>query len=687
MTGVSGKMLRKPLLQISHALLVVKIIAIVAISMIFFSQDLTIIFYDALQSETTSHLLAIPFLFAYLVYRKRKMLRAVAPLENRNETKEMRHLPTFAGILLLATAVLLYWYGSHTFTPIEYHMFALPIFAAGLTLLFFNPQTLRQLAFPICFLIFLMPPPSEILYSLGSALSVMSSEVPNAIVNALGIPSTIISEYANPTIIVTRPDDSTIAFTVDLACSGIYSLIGFLIFAVFIAYLIRDKPWKKAALVLLGLPLSYLLNIFRITIILMLGYHYSEDLTVQVFHIFGGWILIFLGTLVLLAISEKILKTQILSKTEQNCRQCNPKLQRNQDFCPSCGRILKPPAITLNKADIIKITSIAVTLILLMSIQAPVFALTEASPIVIIDTPSGQQFSITILPQVTDYTLTFLYRYTEYEAKAKQDMSLVYLYSPINQSKEPILVTIEIASTRSSLHRWETCLITWPLTKGYQPKVTQIELKDIQLIENPPIISRYFAFQYIDTNETQAVLYWYETATFTVNSTSQQKHVKISVITYPETIEDIQNIENQMVALATAIANYWQPIKTWSQITMITSQNGANLATATSTILIAILIFNHLENRRQKKANTNAYQKLSTQNKQIIDAVRETEKTATPTLDNVAKTIGKSISKKQILQKLSELEKISIIKSVISNQHDEPIKIWKTQMSFRRPKR
>jgi exosortase/archaeosortase family protein len=556
---------------------------------------------------------------------------------------------------------------------------------AGLILLIFNPQTLRQLAFPICFLIFLIPPPSEILYALGATLSVVSAEASNAIVNALGIPSTITSEYGNPTIIVTRSDGTTIPFTVDIACSGIYSLIGFLIFAVFIAYIIRDKPWKKFVLILVGLPLIYLLNITRITIILILGYHYGEALALQAFHLLGGWILIFLGTLLLLAISEKIFKTQIFANTAQDCSLCNPKPKTKQDFCHSCGRILKPQALRIRKVDIAKMVAITASIILLMSIQAPVFALTEASPLIIIDTPSGQQFSTTFLPQVPDYTLIFWYRDTEFEEKAKQDMSLIYFYSPINQSKEPVWVAIEIASALSSLHRWETCLITWPLTKGYQPKVTQIELKDIQLTENPPIISRYFIFQYIATNETQAVLYWYETATFTVNSTSQQKHVKISLITYPESIEDLPNIENQMIPLATAITNYWQPIKAWSQITMLISQNGANLATATSAILIATLIFYHLGNRRQRRANANAYQKLSMQNKQVVDAVRQTGKTATPTLGNIAKNvrkaIGKDINKTQLLQELSELEKLDIIKSVISNQQDEPIQTWKTQMT------
>jgi exosortase len=613
------------------------------------------------------------------------MLAAVIPLENRNQPRETRHLAAIAGLLSSATAVLLYWHGSYTFTPLEYHVLALPIFVAGLILLIFNPQTLRQLAFPICFLIFLIPPPSEILYALGATLSVVSAEASNAIVNALGIPSTITSEYGNPTIIVTRSDGTTIPFTVDIACSGIYSLIGFLIFAVFIAYIIRDKPWKKFVLILVGLPLIYLLNITRITIILILGYHYGEALALQAFHLLGGWILIFLGTLLLLAISEKIFKTQIFANTAQDCSLCNPKPKTKQDFCHSCGRILKPQALRIRKVDIAKMVAITASIILLMSIQAPVFALTEASPLIIIDTPSGQQFSTTFLPQVPDYTLIFWYRDTEFEEKAKQDMSLIYFYSPINQSKEPVWVSIEIASALSSLHRWETCLITWPLTKGYQPKVTQIELKDIQLTENPPIISRYFVFQYIATSKTQAVLYWYETATFTVNSTSQQKHVKISLITYPESIEDLPNIENQMIPLATAITNYWQPIKAWSQITMLISQNGANLATATSAILIATLIFYHLENRRQRRANTNAYQKLSMQNKQVVDAVRQTGKTATPTLGNIAKNvrkaIGKDINKTQLLQELSELEKLDIIKSVISNQQDEPIQTWKTQMT------
>lgn len=670
----------------SQILFGIKIAAIAIATIVLFSQDLTIIFTDALYSESTSHLLAVPAILLYLVYRKRKMLRAVISIENKNKPREIRHIPLICGILLSTTAILLYWYGSYTFTPIEYHMLALPIFAAGLMLILFNPQTLRQLAFPIAFLIFLMPPPSEFLYAVGSTLSMISAEAAKAIVNAFGIPASMSLEYASPQIIVLRPDGTTFESVIDIACSGIYSLIGFLIFALFIAYIIRDKIWKKAAIILLGIPLIYLLNTIRITIMLILGYYYSDQLALQIFHLTGGWILIFLGTIVLLAISEKLFKTRIFASTETKCLKCSSKTENPQSFCKKCGKIIKPPNLKLSKIDIAKIFIISMTVALLISIQAPVFALTETKPVIVTTAPTGQQrLSTEILPTITNYTLLAdLPPNTEFAEQAKQDMALWYIYAPNNESAYSVEVTIEIATARSSLHRWETCLITYPISKGYQPKVTQIELKDIKLNENPPIIGRYFVFTYTNTNETKAVLYWYETATFTINQTTQQKHVKLSLIVTLIDLEDLPEVENQLTSIAKTIVNYWQPIKTWSQISMIISQNGAALTTASTITLIAVIIFYILQVKRQKWANRNGYQKLSKENQQIIDAVKEANKKRTPILAGITKIYkkiaNKQISDDELLEKLNKLEETGIIKRAIANRNDEPIYIWTAQI-------
>ncbi|MGB9841312.1 MAG: exosortase/archaeosortase family protein [Candidatus Bathyarchaeales archaeon] len=661
--------------------LILKAVAIPAATLILFYQDLAIIFSDAFKSEAASYMLAIPFILAYLLYRKRGILTATLSLNNKDHTKIQRTLQPVAGILLVATAILLYWHGSYTFTPIEYHLLALPIFVAGTVLLLFNAKALRQLAFPIAFLFFLVPPPTEILYTVGGTLSAFSAQASATIASLTGIPTSLVAEYGNPLIQITRPDGTILNFTVDIACSGIYSLLSFLIFALLVAYIIRDKPWKKIALILTGIPLIYLLNIVRITTLLIIGYHYGENLALQTFHLLGGWVLIFIGTLLLLAISEKIFKTKIFTKTEK-CVQCNPKPPANQGFCFNCGKIFRAAAGTKGKTDIVKIAAILLVAIALASIQAPTFALADRPTILLTTTANGEQASTEILPDIPNYTLQFAYRDTDFEATAKTDMALAYIYVPHNESQKPVWVSLEIASARSSLHRWEVCLITYPLSQGWKPKVSEIELREIQLSENPPLISRFFVFQYTKTGLIQAVLYWYESATFNVNGTLQQKHIKLSLIAYPDSMEELAEIENQLISLATPIANYWRPIITWSPIALILSQNGGQLTVAASSILGAAVVVAAVEARRQQKARKAVYNKLSDANKRIIDAIRKAEKTTTPTLRNIAKAYqeatGAFIDEKILLQKLTELEAIGAIKSEIANSQDEPIQTWKT---------
>jgi hypothetical protein len=254
---------------------------------------------------------------------------------------------------------------------------------------------------------------------------------------------------------------------------------------------------------------------------------------------------------------------------------------------------------------------------------------------------------------------------------------------PKDETKPPIYVAVEIASTLSSLHRWETCLITWPQTHGYQPKVTQLDLKDIQILQNPPIIARYFAFQYTSTNQTQLVLYWYETATFTANNTAQQKHVKISLIAYPKTPEEITTIEDQLLPVAEAIANHWQPIKAWTQIALTISQNGPALTTATATLLAITLAYQKLQNRQERKSTLKLYNKLSEHDKLIIQATHQASKEIKPTINAIAsryKTLaGTNIEIEELIKKLDETEKVGLIKKDITSYGDEPRLTWKTK--------
>ena len=663
----------------------IKFSVIVAVVVTFYLQDLNLVFRNALSDEATYHILAIPFLFGYLLFRKRSMVNAALKQEKQNvSTSFSKYFVLLVGVLLCVTAVLAYWSGSYTFTPIEYHMLTLPVFVAGLTLILFNAQTLRQLAFPIVFLFFLTPPPTEILYSVGSTLSDLSAHASNALVNAFGMASSISAQYGSPIITLTRPDHSLMNFSVDVACSGVYSLVGFLIFAVFIAYISRGKLFSKFAILLMGIPLIIALNIIRITTILAIGFNYGESLALQVFHTVGATVLMFIGTLILLGITEKFIKKP---KPLQPCPTCTPT--QTEDFCAGCGKLYKLTQIKLTRNDLAKIATIVIVIGILLTIQAPVFALTEGPAQILMQTPSGLQPNTQSfpLPQIQGYNLSYVYRDTSFEKLSGEDASLVYAYGSTNTSKPTVWVAVELASTTGPLHRWETCLINYPLSQGLQPKVTQLDLTDIQTQANPPIVGRYFAFQYHTTSQTQVVLYWYETATFSINGTSEQKQVKMSLVVYPKSASEVTQSEALLLPIAKQVNDYWAPIKTWTTIALTISQNGLALSAASLAILIALIVYRLILVQQEKSSLLTLYNKLPAKSQQLIKAVQIAKKQGTPTTEGIANQLTKQtnnqIDQKQLKQDLEEAEKIGLIKAVMVNREDKPAIAWKSQLPKR----
>jgi hypothetical protein len=329
----------------------------------------------------------------------------------------------------------------------------------------------------------------------------------------------------------------------------------------------------------------------------------------------------------------------------------------------------------------VKITGIFLLLVVFLSIQAPVFALTESPAQVLIQTPTGSEHAnVEILPQISDYNLEFVYRDTNFEEMSGQDMSLVYVYD--SEDGPSVWVSVEIAKIRSSLHRWEACLVIYPLLEGLTPSVTQLDLREIQIQENPPILAKYFAFQDHQTNQTQVVLYWYETATFNRNETYEQKYVKMSLIIYPSENQTVAEAENQLLPLAIAINEYWQPIKTWTQITLVISQNGLSLIGVTSIVLVALVFYRLLLNRKAKLSLLRLYGKLPEQGKLLVKAVQNAQNLGASNSMAVANEFRKltetESSEAFVASKLEEAENAGLIRKVITSKNDVPTINWKS---------
>ncbi|NIQ06612.1 MAG: hypothetical protein GWO20_13055, partial [Candidatus Korarchaeota archaeon] len=151
----------------------------------------------------------------------------------------------------------------------------------------------------------------------------------------------------------------------------------------------------------------------------------------------------FIGTLILLALSEKILKIQLFTRKPKiaPCNYCNQNPENKQHFCPACGKLLNPINLKLSKLDLSKILVLAISAFLIINLQVPVFALTEGPAEIDIQTLGGEQTTTQILPEISGYTTEFIYRDRRFEEIAKQDASLTYAYIPTNKSETTIWTT------------------------------------------------------------------------------------------------------------------------------------------------------------------------------------------------------------------------------------------------------
>jgi hypothetical protein len=286
------------------------------------------------------------------------------------------------------------------------------------------------------------------------------------------------------------------------------------------------------------------------------------------------------------------------------------------------------------------------------------------------------------LPQISGYNLSYVYRDTNFEKLSGEDASLVYAYSSTDSAKPTVWVAVELASTTGPLHRWETCLINYPLSQGTQPKVTQLDLTDIQTQANPPIVGRYFAFQYHSTNQTQVVLYWYETATFNVNNQTQQKQVKLSLVTYPKSTSDVPASESLLLPIAKEVNDYWQPIKSSTTIALTISQNGLALSAATTILLVAFIIYRLFLNLQEKSSLLTLYNKLPTKNQLLLKAVQNAKKQGPPTtrgiIDELEKQTRKPVNVELLKEELQEAQKVGLIENALVNREDKPTFAWRS---------
>jgi len=135
--------------------------------------------------------------------------------------------------------------------------------------------------------------------------------------------------------------------------------------------------------------------------------------------------------------------------------------------------------------------------------------------------------------------------------------------------------------------------------------------------------------------------------------------------------------------------DHWLPIKSWSLLALLISQNGPTLIAITTTLLVVALVYQTNKNEKRKLLNLTAYDKLASEQEKLI--LQAADKTATedakPTGNAIARTYqkitGKTIDTTLLVADISKADEAGFIKANLANQDDEPILIWENQIPFR----
>jgi exosortase len=156
---------------------------------------------------------------------------------------------------------------------------SLVILISGMVLFLAGRQALRSIAFPIGYLLFMIPLPAIVYYQLTLPLQLWASRLGATGLVALGIHTV---REGNLLILPNR------TLNVVEACSGIRSLLSLLAAVVAYGYLAEQSTWKRSVLAMASIPIAIATNGLRLVGTGVLSYFFGPSMDSGVVHVALG---------------------------------------------------------------------------------------------------------------------------------------------------------------------------------------------------------------------------------------------------------------------------------------------------------------------------------------------------------------------------------------------------------------
>ena len=232
--------------------------------------------------EEYSHGFLIPFVSGYLVWARRDVLRATAVR------------PTYWGLCVMVFALAIYVTGI-VGADLFLQRVSLVFMIAGGVLYVVGWPVLREVLFPLGFLLLMIPLPGIIFNSIAFPLQLLAAHFASSIMEACAVP---VFREGNVMHL------AAVSLDVEEACSGIRSLVSMTALGLLYAYMTYSSWILRLLLLLAIVPIAIAANVFRVTMTGLLAHYVSVDTALGVFHTAGGWSVFLVAAALLLGVSR-----------------------------------------------------------------------------------------------------------------------------------------------------------------------------------------------------------------------------------------------------------------------------------------------------------------------------------------------------------------------------------------------
>jgi exosortase D (VPLPA-CTERM-specific) len=252
---------------------------VAALSLWLFWDGLSYMWLAWVESPEYSHAVLIPPVAAFLIWQQKDRLEQI-PFEGNWWG---------VAIVLLGGTLLMLGQLATIYTLVQY---AYLITLTGLVLSFTGTRAFRLLAIPLLILVFMIPLPQFVLSNLSTKLQLLSSQLGVWFIRLFGI-----SVFVEGNVI----DLGGYKLQVADACAGLRYLFPLMTLGFLMAYFYKGALWKRVVLFLSSIPITLVMNSFRVGTIGVMVEHWGIGMAEGFLHEFQGWAVFMVCTALLLA--------------------------------------------------------------------------------------------------------------------------------------------------------------------------------------------------------------------------------------------------------------------------------------------------------------------------------------------------------------------------------------------------